>query len=269
MKTFYWILGNATLASITNFTVWFAIIFFVFLETRSVFATSMLSGIYLVAVALSGFWFGSIVDHNKKKWAMLLSSSISLIFYVISFAVYLGAPTESFKDPANPILWFMSVLLLFGVIAGNIRNIAIPTLVTIMVPEEDRDKANGLTGTAMGISFLITSVISGFLVGWGGMYYVFIFGIAMTILSILHLFAVTVPEKEIVHLPGQKKEVDIRGTIAAIATVSGLFALILFTTFNNFLGGVFMSLMDAYGLSMVSVQTWGMLWGFLSLGFIL
>lgn len=29
-----------------------------------------------------------------------------------------------------------------------------------------------------------------------------------------------------------------------------------------------MSLMDAYGLSLVSVQVWGILWGFLSLGFI-
>ena len=49
----------------------------------------------------------------------------------------------------------------------------------------------------------------------------------------------------------------------------GLFALIFFTTFNNFLGGVFFALMDAYGLSLVSVQVWGALWGVLSLSFIL
>jgi DHA3 family multidrug efflux protein-like MFS transporter len=47
-----------------------------------------------------------------------------------------------------------------------------------------------------------------------------------------------------------------------------LFGLIFFNCFNNFLGGVFMSLMDAYGLSLVSVQVWGALWGCLSLGFI-
>jgi DHA3 family multidrug efflux protein-like MFS transporter len=44
--------------------------------------------------------------------------------------------------------------------------------------------------------------------------------------------------------------------------------LIFFHTFNNFLGGIFMALMDAYGLLLVSVQVWGALWGFLSLGFI-
>jgi DHA3 family multidrug efflux protein-like MFS transporter len=47
-----------------------------------------------------------------------------------------------------------------------------------------------------------------------------------------------------------------------------LIALIFFSTFNNFLGGVFMGLMDAYGLSLVSVQVWGVLWAVLSCGFI-
>jgi DHA3 family multidrug efflux protein-like MFS transporter len=47
-----------------------------------------------------------------------------------------------------------------------------------------------------------------------------------------------------------------------------MLALIFFTTFNNFLGGVFMGLMDAYGLSLVSVEVWGVLWAVLSCGFI-
>jgi hypothetical protein len=51
--------------------------------------------------------------------------------------------------------------------------------------------------------------------------------------------------------------------------VPGLFALILFAAFNNFLGGVFMALMDAYGLSLMEVQEWGLLWAAVSCGFIL
>jgi DHA3 family multidrug efflux protein-like MFS transporter len=38
--------------------------------------------------------------------------------------------------------------------------------------------------------------------------------------------------------------------------------------FNNFFGGVFMSLADAYGLELVSVEVWGFIWGALSLVFI-
>jgi len=51
---------------------------------------------------------------------------------------------------------------MIGVIAGNVRMIALPTLVTALIPEEGRDKANGLVGMTTGIGFLTTSAISGF-----------------------------------------------------------------------------------------------------------
>lgn len=268
MKTFYQLLGNTIIANVTNMTVWFALIFYVYLETRSVVATSVVSGIYLVAVAFSGFWFGSLVDRHKKKHMMLLSGFVSLVIYAIGFAVYLVAPSETFKDPTSVILWTFVPLLLAGVIAGNIRSIALPTLITILIPEDGRDKANGLAGTATGIAFLIVSAISGFLVGHSGMYWVLILAMVMMLLSIVHLFTLSIPEKEIVHTGGKSAQVDLRGTLVIISAIPGLIALIFFTTFNNFLGGVFMGLMDAYGLSLVSVQVWGVLWAALSCAFI-
>ena len=268
MKTFYQILANTLLANVTNMTVWFAMIFFIYLETHSVTATSVVSGIYLVAVAVSGIWFGSLVDHNKKKNVMLLSGFVSLIIYSIGFVVYLSVPAETWKDATSPTLWTFVPLLLLGVIAGNLRGIALPTLVTILIPEDSRDKANGLVGTTTGIIFLITSAISGFLVAHSGMYLVLILAIVVMALSIAHLFFTEIPEKEIVHLEGQPPKVDLRGTFALVIAIPGLIALIFFSTFNNFLGGVFMGLMDAYGLSLVSVQVWGVLWAVLSCGFI-
>lgn len=268
MKTFYQILGNTLLANVTNMTVWFAMIFFIYLETRSVTATSIVSGIYLVAVAVSGIWFGSLVDHNKKKNVMLLSGFVSLVIYSIGFVVYLSVPAETWKDATSPTLWMFVPLLLLGVIAGNLRGIALPTLVTILIPEDSRDKANGLVGTTTGVIFLITSAVSGFLVGHSGMYLVLILAIVVMALSIVHLFFTDIPEKEIVHLEGQPPKVDLRGTFAVVVAIPGLIALIFFSTFNNFLGGVFMGLMDAYGLSLVSVQVWGVLWAVLSCGFI-
>ncbi|MBK6793737.1 MAG: MFS transporter [Anaerolineales bacterium] len=268
MKTFYQILANTVIANVTNMTVWFAMIFFIYLETKSVTATSIVSGIYLVMTASLGIWFGSLVDHNKKKTVMILSGVISLIIYIIGFVLYISTPAETWKDPTSVTLWILNVLLLVGVIAGNLRSIAVPTLVTILIPEEERAKANGLTGTAFGIAFLICSAISGLLVGAGGMFYVLILGIVMMILSILHLWFLVIPEKEIVHLEHQQGKVDLRGTFAVVAAIPGLMALILFATINNFLGGTFMGLMDAYGLSLVSVETWGLLFAVISCGFI-
>lgn len=268
MKTFYQVLANTLLANVTHMTVWFAMIFFIYLETKSVTATSIVSGIYLVVVALSGIWFGSIVDHHKKKNVMLLSGFFSLFIYSAGFIIYLKVPAETWKDAAHPTWWMFLPLLLLGVIAGNLRGIALPTLVTILIPEDSRDKANGLVGTTTGVIFLITSAISGFLVGHSGLYLVLILAIVVMVLSIVHLFTLDIPEQEIVHLTGQPPKVDLRGTFAIITAVPGLIALIIFGTFNNFLGGVFMGLMDAYGLSLVSVEIWGVLWAVLSCGFI-
>lgn len=272
MKTFLHVLTNTLFVSVIDFTVWFAITFYTYLQTRSVFATAIIAGIFLIMTAGTGIWFGSLVDHHKKKTVMLASTAFSFIVYLICFAIYQTTPHETFTDVSSPILWTFVSLLMFGVIAGNIRTIALPTLVTILIPEDRRDKANGLVGTVSGMSFLVTSVISGLLVARRGMFYVLILAAAIQILAILHLWFVKVPEKGIAHAEGEpkpSKKVDLRGTFKLVRSVPGLTALILFSAFNNFLGGVFMALMDAYGLSLVSVQVWGLLWGLLSTGFII
>ncbi len=123
-----------------------------------------------------------------------------------------------------------------------------------------------------GIGILTTSVISGFLVAWGGMFATLLFALGLTAIAFVHLLAISIDEKRVAPTagkPAEPKRIDIRGTIAVIAGVPGLFALIIFATFNNFLGGIFMALLDAYGLSLVSVQVWGLLFGVLSTAFII
>jgi len=81
---------------------------------------------------------------------------------------------------------------------------------------------------------------------------------------------VAIPEKDIKHDENlEKKKIDIKGSIAAIKAVPGLLALIFFTTFNNFIGGVYMALMDPYGLTLFPVELWGIVLGVSSTGFII
>ena len=278
-KTFYMTLANSLAAFLTNTFVWFAVTFWVYLETKSVIATAVMAGVYTTTVALSGFFLGSLVDRFPKKKVMLISSILSLALYVLACFIFVTTPRDVFKDAGSINLWVFIVLALFGAIAGNLRGIAISTLVTILVPEEERDKANGLVGTANGIAFLGASIFSGLVIGYLGVTWMLLIAIALTILVIFHLGTLSIPDlpKKIRHAHDGEPEhehehphegVDLRGTISAIQLVPGLFGLIFFHTFNNFLGGIFMSLMDAYGLLLVSVQVWGALWGVLSLAFI-
>jgi DHA3 family multidrug efflux protein-like MFS transporter len=290
---FFHLLTNNLIANTTNFFVWATAIYWAYLSTKSVLATSILSGIYLVTTALCGFWFGSIVDHTRKKTAMLISSIGTFAFFALALGVFSFSNPSSFHTIASVPLWVIVTLLLFGAIAGNIRMVALPTAVTFLVPEDKRDKANGMSGMVFGASFAVSNVAAGLGLGFLGFFWTVVIALSLTALAAAHLLILRIPEDKIVttaaaadtaadvtpaktdvtpakaDVTPAKAGVDLKGTFAAVGAVPGLFALIVFTTFNNFLGGIFMALMDAYGLSLVSVEFWGTLWGVLSLGFIL
>jgi DHA3 family multidrug efflux protein-like MFS transporter len=270
MSTFYRLLGVTLLVVATNNFVWFALTFWAYLSTRSVVSTSTLGGVFLVISMVSGLWFGSLVDHHRKKQAMLGSSIATLVFFVLGLVLLQLTPASAFTSVTSARLWLFAIVLLGGTIVGSIYNIAIPTLVAFVVPADRRDRANGLFGTVIGIAFGVTSVASGVTLAFGGMRLVLLIAIAATLIAIVLLSLIPVTEETPApSAESGRKEIDLRGTVQAVRNIPGLFALIFFTTFNNFLGGVFFALMDAYGLSMVSVQVWGFLWGALSLGMIL
>lgn len=127
---------------------------------------------------------------------MMLSSICSLILYILTYVIFVSTPTAVFTDPASVILWVFIILALMGAIAGNIRTIALPTLVTILIPEAQRDRANGLVGTANGVAFLVASIFSGLAIGFLGVYWMLVFSIGLTLLVMLHLGTVPIPEKE-------------------------------------------------------------------------
>jgi DHA3 family multidrug efflux protein-like MFS transporter len=270
-RAFAHVLASSLAVSVANFTVWFALTFWVYLETRSVFATGVIAGVFLVATAGTGTWFGSLVDRHRKHAVIQASAVASFVFYAIALGFYLLVPEAVWRDAASPLLWVFVVVLMLGVIGGNIRGIALPTLVSLLVPEHLRDRANGLVGTTTGVSFLVTSVISGLLVAFDGMRSTILLAMAVSLASFVHLSGVRIAEPEVVSTGegAAERGVDLRGTLRVVRGVPGLLALIAFSCFNNFIGGAFMAVMDPYGLSLVSVQAWGLLWGLLSAGVII
>src|SRR5262245_54576545 len=96
-RTFLHLLLSTLVVSVINYTVWFAVTFWVFLETRSVFATGLIAGIFLVAIAATGIWFGSLVDHHLKKTVMQASALVSTVLYAGCLALYLGTPASVFR----------------------------------------------------------------------------------------------------------------------------------------------------------------------------
>src|SRR5918997_3588626 len=98
LKAFYTVVANALVASLTNTFVWFGVTFWVYLETQSVIATSVMAGIFTTTVAISGMFLGSLVDRYPKKRMMLLSSSGSLLAFALAGVLFVTTPTSEFAD---------------------------------------------------------------------------------------------------------------------------------------------------------------------------
>ncbi len=268
MRTFLNVLVNTALANITTSYLWFALTFWVYIETRSVLATGIIGGAYMLFVAVFSMVFGSIVDRLRKRHAMIFASATTLVAFSIAGVLYLLFPESDLLNLGGPWFWLFTGIILFGGVIENMRNIALSTTVTLLIPEERHANANGLVGTVGGIGFMVTSVFSGLSIAFLGMGYTLLLAIVFTALAFVHLLFLSIPEDK-PHVEKGAPIVDIRGALAAVKLVPGLFALIIFSTFNNLIGGVYMALMDPYGLELFEVQWWGVVFAVASTGFIL
>jgi MFS transporter, DHA3 family, multidrug efflux protein len=270
-STFNRLLVNTAVSGIVTTFLWFALTFWVYIETKSVLTTSVIGAAYAAFSAIFAIPFGTYVDHHRKHAAMVRSSIGSLIGYAASAAIYVIIGPERLLKLTNPMLWVFIIVVLGASMVGNLRGLAMSTCVSLLIEPDGRDRANGKVGMSQGVSFALTSVFSGLVVGRLGMGWAIGITIAFTAITLLHVLTITIPGDVIdtVTVGEAAPRIDLRGTWGTVRTIEGLIGLIAFAAFNNFLGGVFMSLMDAYGLSLVSVETWGLIWGFVSLSFII
>jgi DHA3 family multidrug efflux protein-like MFS transporter len=269
VRAFHQVLVNTALANITSSYLWWALTFWAYLETESVLATAIVGGSYMLLVAVLGVVFGVIVDRTKKKTVMLLSGSVTLATYLLAGALWLSFSESVLVDWAGPWFWVFAAVVLIGGVVENLRNIALSTTVTLLVPADRRDRANGLVGVVQGIAFMVTSVFSGLSIGLLGMGWTIVIAITLTAIALVHLVLVSIPERQVAHVDGGTPGFGFRGVLPAVVAVPGLLALILFSTFNNLVGGVFMALMDPYGLTLFSVELWGIVLGVSSIGFMI
>ncbi len=268
MKDFYRLLTNTLVASVTTSFLWFALTFWVYLETQNVMTTSILGGSFMLLMAATGMLFGTLVDRHQKKRVIEISSIITAISFVLAGTIFYFIPATSLTNIADPWFWVFTTLILIGCIVINVRNIALSTCVTIMVPEQNRANANGLVGMVSGIGFMITSIFSGLAIGFLGMGWTIAIAIFLTIVTLVDVLFVKIDEGHIVRDPNVNGLFDFRGAWQAIRAIPGLLALLLFATFNNLIGGVFMALLDPYGLTLVDVKIWGIIYALSSVGFI-
>ena len=262
------LLLNTLMTGVTSTFLWFALTFWVYLETRSVVATGIIGGAYSLVAAGLGPWFGTFVDRHRKHNALMLTTVAAATCFGFATVLFLLVEPKDLLRLRGPWFWLLVCSTLLGSVAGQLRGIVLSTCVTLLVPDTERARANGLVGTVSGVSFALTSVFSGLVIGLLGMGWAYYLAVALTVTALVHLRTIRFPEPEPQPKQAGASGIDLRGAFEAIRAVPGLGLLILLAAFNNLLAGVFIALIDPYGLELVSVETWGLLWGLIGLSFI-
>jgi MFS transporter, DHA3 family, multidrug efflux protein len=270
-SAFRQLLANTLIVGVTSSFLWFALTFWVYLETKSVVATGVIGGAFAISSAVLGPFFGTFVDHHRKHAALVLTTVVAAVCFALATALFMAVDEADLLSMRAPWFWLLVMLTLLGAVAGQLRGIVLSTCVTLLVPDGLRDRANGMVGTVTGISFAITSVFSGLVIGWAGMGWAYVVSLVLVVAALAHVQRIVFaePDPEPRSDDGERMPmVDVRGAVDAIRAVPGLAMLIALAACNNLLGGVFMALMDAYGLELVSVEAWGLLWGLICLAMI-
>ncbi|MDU0366449.1 MFS transporter [Microbacterium sp. KSW4-17] len=277
-RTFLAVLINTAAANVTTSFLWFALTFWVYLETRSVLATGIVGGAYMLLLAIFAMVFGSLVDRHRKHRVMVFSGVVTLGAFLLAGALWMAFPEAALLDLGGPWFWLFSGIILGGAVIENLRNIALSTTVTLLVPVERHANANGLVGTVQGLAFVVTSVFSGLSVGFLGMGWTLAIAVGLTIVALVHLLTIRIPEPRPAAGVERGPLVDLGGAVRAVRAAPGLFALIVFSTFNNLIGGVYMALMDPYGLELFRIEidgrvydaeVWGVVLAVTATGFII
>ena len=149
-KAFGRLLINVLFAGVSSMFLWFAVTFWVYLETKSVLATSIIGGSFLILSSLFGLVFGTFVDRHRKKYVMVIANLIALVAFLLAAALFLLVDETILLQLGRPCFWIFVTLILAGAVIGDMRMIALSTCVTLLLPEHEHRRANGKVGTVNG-----------------------------------------------------------------------------------------------------------------------
>ena len=130
-RAFNQVLVNTFIANLTTSYLWFALTFWVYLETRSVLATAFLGGGYMLLLAVMGVPLGGLVDRWRKKRVMVFAQTITAATFTPAMVLFLLLPRSEFATVSSVGFWAVGVLVLFGAVIESARGIALSTTVAV------------------------------------------------------------------------------------------------------------------------------------------
>lgn len=250
-RTFYVVWFGQVISLVGSSLTWFGLSIWIFLETGSVTALSMvLLGSNLPRIVLSPI-AGALVDRWDRRWAMILSdvgSGLGTVF--IAFLFF----TDSVTIPA---------LVAAGAFSSVFQAFQWPAYqaaITVLVPKEKYQQASGMVQMAEGIAQVAAPLVAAAVVAWWDILGLILIDVVTFSIAVVTLLIVKFPPT-----PKSQAGEEAKGTLWSESIYGfkyllkrhGLMALLAFFAALNLAFGSIGPIIIAYMLSIGSEITLG------------
>ncbi len=263
IRTFYILMATQVLSILGSGMTSFAIGVWVFTQTGDTTPLMLVAIFATVPMMLLTGIGGVIADRINRRWLIILGDAgqaVPTLLLMLAFA------TGTFQ------LWMLYAATLVQTLFVLVQQPAIEASITMLVPDDQRDRANAIRQISAPAAGLLAPALAGVLYG--------IVGVAGVLLIDLITFAVAALVVMQVHIPQPRKShegakhqgsmwQELKGAFAFVYVRRGMFITILYATFLNFITGGAFNLLTPYIILITGEETFaGIIGGVFSAGLV-
>lgn len=246
MRTFYGLVLTQVLSMIGSRISGLAISIYIFQQTGNATPLTLVSFFFILPQVVAAGLAGALADRWNRRYVLMLSDAgqaVGSLLLLVSFA------------SGNFQLWHLYAVTLLQSIFGVFQGPAFQASMTLMIPDDQRDRANAIQQMTGPLSGIIAPALAGLIYGLVGVVGSILIDLATFLAAVLVIYRAHIPQPEVTtegEALGGSMLADMFGGIRWLWARPTLFWMTIFITFVNFLIGGVAALETPYILSRVN-----------------
>jgi MFS family permease len=263
IRTFYVLMATQVLSILGSGMTSFAIGVWVFTQTGDTTPLMLVAVFATVPMMLFTGIGGVIADRMNRRWLIILGDAgqaVPTLLLMLAFA------TGTFQ------LWMLYLATIVQTLFVLLQQPAIEASITMLVPDEERNRANAIRQISQPAAGLVAPALAGVLYSIIGVAGVMLLDVATFVIAVLVVSQINIPQPRKSHEGAAHQGSmwhELKGAFAFVYERRGMFIVILYATFLNFITGGAFNLITPYIILLTGEETFaGVVMGVFSAGLV-
>lgn len=261
LRTFYTLILTQTLSLIGSRISGLAIGIWVFQQTGNATPFALVSFFSVIPLVLASGVAGALADRWNRRYMMALADAgqaLGTLLLLVSFT------SGAFA------LWHLYVVTLIQAIFATFQSPAFSASITLLVPEDQRDRANAIQQLSGPLAGVIAPILAGAIFAWIGVSGAILIDMLTFLVALVVVLSITIPQPKQTAEGRATRGGLLRESLGGLRFLLSrrvLFGLMLFVSLVNFMFSGVGTLATPYLLARTGdAATVGLLLGVMNLG---